>query len=868
MRPLRILIAPAALFLAPAAALAQSSPSAFTSATRYDAAGRVTGTISPDPDTVGSGNPFLAVRNSYDGAGRLTKVETGTLSSWQSESVAPSAWGTAFTVYRTLETQYDAVGHKLRDSLRESATGPIRTITQYSYDSVGRLECTAVRMNPAVFGSLPSSACTLGTEGSDGPDRISRTVYDAAGERLQAREGVGTGAEAAEATWAYNDNGQIVTVLDGNGNRADLHYDGFGRQDRWTFPSATMPSAYNDATQASALASAGSVNTSDHEDYSYDAGGNRTELRKRDGRRIQYAYDNLGRVTAKTYPDGGATAVYYAYDNRNLQLYARYSSTSGQGATNAYDGFGNLVSASTDLGGTTRTLTYQYDRDGARTRITHPDSNWFGYAWDGIGRPSALTAPGATMATWTWYDHGGVHVVSRANGSANELWYDAVQRPSMNQLNVAGSAYDAAWTYGYNPAGQLGSESRDNNAYAWGGHYAVNRAYTRNGLNQYTAAGSASFTYDANGNLTSDGATTYGYDIENRLVTATGAHAASLAYDPLGRLWQISVGGSVTTTFLYDGDALAAEYDGAGAMTRRYAHGVGADVPLLSYAGSGLSSPYYLHPDRQGSIVAVSDPSGNGAVNSYDEYGIPGAGNTGRFQYTGQVWLAELGLYYYKARIYSPTLGRMMQTDPVGYADQFNLYAYVGDDPVNRVDATGQFTLQAGSAHDAPRLLQMVNRLSNTQYSLNANREFVPTAATNPAGSRAYSDDINVIINSPSVNVMHIAPTVTEQLNGGVSAVHNVDTEYGGGVTYLASQPGAPGATNIVVVSGNGANDAPGFNTGGAPLNQSPEEVLMHELVVEVIGGLTAGSPSIGRENRVRMELGLPERANDPHHSP
>ena len=140
---------------------------------------------------------------------------------------------------------------------------------------------------------------------------------------------------------------------------------------------------------------------------------------------------------------------------------------------------------------------------------------------------------------------------------------------------------------------------------------------------------------------------------------------------------------------------MVAEYDGAGAILHRYVHGsnASADDPLLEYSGAGLAGKKWLHADRLGSIVAATDGAGgNPAINSYDEYGIPGPANSGRFQYTGQAWLPELGMYHYKARIYSPTLGRFLQTDPVGYGSHMNVYAYVGNDPINATDPTGLAT--------------------------------------------------------------------------------------------------------------------------------------------------------------------------------
>ena len=89
----------------------------------------------------------------------------------------------------------------------------------------------------------------------------------------------------------------------------------------------------------------------------------------------------------------------------------------------------------------------------------------------------------------------------------------------------------------------------------------------------------------------------------------------------------------------------------------------------------------------------MTDATGNVAQEiSYDEYGNLSSGSTATgesFRFTGRRYDSETGLYYYRARYYSPTLGRFLQTDPIGYQDDINAYTYVGNDPLDKTDFGG-----------------------------------------------------------------------------------------------------------------------------------------------------------------------------------
>ena len=154
-----------------------------------------------------------------------------------------------------------------------------------------------------------------------------------------------------------------------------------------------------------------------------------------------------------------------------------------------------------------------------------------------------------------------------------------------------------------------------------------------------------------------------------------------MAYDAEGKLGQTVINlptpSTTTRNQLYDGVDLVADYDGADVLMRRYVHGPGVDEPLVVYEGAGTGTKNWQYADHLGSIIGTADGTGaSTAIYTYGPFGESSPTSGQRYGYTGQRSMAALGLLYYKARFYSPNLGRFLQPDPIGYADDLNLYSY------------------------------------------------------------------------------------------------------------------------------------------------------------------------------------------------
>jgi YD repeat-containing protein len=368
-------------------------------------------------------------------------------------------------------------------------TGATLALAQTSYDALGRAHCTAQRMDPAKFASPSPDACNPdGTPGPFGPDRVSQSVFDPAGQVVQSIEAKGTPDQAVTG-FTYTLEGQLADVTDPKGNVTRNSYDGLGRLVKTAYPDPATP---------------GQVSWTDYEAYTYDAGGMLTIRQLRDGTAETFAYDDLGRLGVQTMWTS-ATNPMVTYRLHDLLGRVQYQWTAeGQVTGWQYDALGR---ATHRMEGVTWPAaswwSYSYDLRGLRTGVTWPDGQSFTYEYDTAGAMTAVRETGATsgpgvLATYGYDDLGRRTLLTRGNGVTTAYAFDAVSRLTGLTADLAGTANDLTKTFAYSPASGIVTQSLGSTAYVWTGATPAGTS-TVNGLNQLLTGPGGPFAYDAAG---------------------------------------------------------------------------------------------------------------------------------------------------------------------------------------------------------------------------------------------------------------------------------------------------------------------------------------------------------------------------------
>lgn len=489
--------------------------------------------------------------------------------------------------------------------------------------------------------------------------------------------------------------------------------------------------------------------------YSTDANRNLTQSTYGNGDSVSYTYDSLGRTTGKSYENGDT--VDYIYDNngnlgilkdsatgRNTQYFydfqdrlMRYEE-SGQGYSNAvqwgYDDENNLSSQTQTLNGNTYTTQYTYDKDNRLTKTTVGNVS-ASYTYDEYGRMTGIvtksgdstvlnstisynspsnTATSTQVSAWNngvdstyYYTYDDAGNITSISGGKGEILYSYNE---LNQLIYADvPATGRTLTFSYDDNGNiLKRSSRLRFDKPSDPPREVSYVYGDSDWpDLLTAHCGTPITYDEIGNPLDDWTWTYTWQHGRQLVGMENEETSiSYAYNTDGQRISKTVDGT-TYNYYYLGDQLVEMAWGTNRMHFTY-----DAVGPLSVNFNGTE--YFYLKNGQRDVTGLVDSTGAKVVQyTYDTWGevwtVSGSlsstlGKLNPFRYRSYVYDNETGLYYLNSRYYNPVWGRFINADGFVSTGQGisgdNMFAYCGNNPVNRYDPSGNAFLgiMAGAA--------------------------------------------------------------------------------------------------------------------------------------------------------------------------
>jgi RHS repeat-associated protein len=485
----------------------------------------------------------------------------------------------------------------------------------------------------------------------------------------------------------------------------------------------------------------------------YDVGGNLRTIRTRRGDVITMTFDALGRLRARSGPDfpadsfaygvNGAWGVAWNANGRDSVVFDAAgrptfaSQRMPDGATTyqmsyTYDSHGRLIGRSAPAGGSAARWVYKATLGTLDTLCGV--GTCAAFRRDVERKADTITYNAGQSGAWSQFQRfDSLHMVTRDSFSVTQLatdfngtWaYDSLMR--LNSSRQSG-AYGQN-NYGYDAAGQL-----INACYLAGFPQTCQDEYgqTSGSAYSYDAAGNRTegvagalvglgnrtqefknywLSYDLNGNLIqkaglgtngrwfSSDTTVLQWNAVGQLTRvekwpAGGAHSVTaLAYDALGRRVAKTVNG-VTTWFVYDRDQPIMDINAPSTtLAAEYAYLDANNLFAMrtpSWTGIALKNPV-TH-----GVIGVASAQGGSEIKNYGfalstAWGEVGSdtGTVVRFRLGGQEYDQETGLYHLGARYYDPQQGRFLSEDPAGIEGGLNLYAYAGNDPVNKRDPSG-----------------------------------------------------------------------------------------------------------------------------------------------------------------------------------